>query len=201
MSRWFQSVAFRMSCAMVLLASPVAQEPARTPSVTLNLTSVDIHDFLRMAHDTSGMNIVVAPDVRGRVTAFLHDVPWEQAFDAVLKTNGLVGLREGNVLRVVTIEGARREEQQRGELERAKQAATPLELCTYRLENADARYTADILRAFLSPRGRIAADTRTNSLIIADLPQVLMGLGITPMPPSRGGCVENSAVRLKPDSL
>ena len=117
-------------------------------------------------------------------------MPWEQAFDAVLKTNGLIGLREGNVLRVVTLEGARREEQQRRELGRAKQTAAPLEVCTYRLENADARDTADILRPLLSPRGRIAADTRTNSLIVADIPQVLMGLGITPVPPSRGQCVE-----------
>ena len=194
MSRWFQSVVFGVSCLMLLSAPLLAQEPARTPSVTLNLTEVDIHDFLRMAHDTSGMNIVVAPDVRGRVTAFLHDVPWEQAFDAVLKANGLIGLREGNVLRVVTVEGARREEQQRGELRRAKQTATPLEVCTYRLENADARDIADILRTFLSPRGRIAADTRTNSLIIADLPQVLMGLGITPVPPSRGRCVEGASI-------
>src|SRR5262245_1157424 len=114
MSRWFRSVVFGVSCLMLLSAPLLAQEPARTPSVTLNLTEVDIHDFLRMAHDTSGMNIVVAPDVRGRVTAFLHDVPWELAFDAVLKANGLIGLREGNVMRVVAVGGEGRGEQRGG---------------------------------------------------------------------------------------
>jgi type II secretory pathway component HofQ len=192
MSRWFQTVVFGVSGLMLLSAPSLAQEAARAPSVTLNLTAVDIHQFLRLAHEIGGMNIVIAPDVRGQVTAFLHDVPWEQAFDAVLKTNGLIGLREGNVLRVVTVEGARREEEQRRELERAKQTAAPLEVCTYRLENADARDTAGILRAFLSPRGRIAADVRTNTLIVGDVPQVLESLGITPVPHSRGRCVADT---------
>jgi type II secretory pathway component HofQ len=194
MSRRFQALVFGVSRLMFISAPLRAQEAARTPPVTLNLTEVDIHDFLRFAHEVGGMNIVVAPDVRGRVTALLDDVPWEQAFDAVLKTNGLIGLREGSVLRVVTVEGARREEQQRRELEHAKQTAAPLEVCTYRLENADARDTAGILGAFLSPRGRIAADTRTNSLIIADVPQVLEGLGITPVPPSRGRCIAGARI-------
>src|SRR5262249_2427589 len=132
---------------------------------------------------------VVAPDVRGRVTAFLHDVPWEQALDAVLKANGLIGLREGKVLRIMTLEGARWEEQQRQELEHAKQTASPRAVCTYRLENADARDTAGMLRPFLSPRGRIAADAGGNSLIVSDVPQVLKRLGIMPVPPSRGQCV------------
>jgi type II secretory pathway component HofQ len=126
--------------------------------------------------------------------AFLHDVPWEQAFEAVLKTNGLIGLREDNVLRVVTLEDARREEQQRRELGRAKQTAAALEVCTYRLENADAGDTAYILRAFLSPRGRFAEDTRANSLIVSDIPQVLNGLGITSVPPSRGRCAEGARI-------
>src|SRR5262245_66694483 len=101
MSRWFQAVVFVATCLMLLSRYSVRQGTARTPSVTLNITDVEIHRFLRFAHDIGGINIVVAPDVRGRVTAFMSDVPWEQALDAVLKSNGLVGLRKGNVLQVM----------------------------------------------------------------------------------------------------
>jgi type IV pilus assembly protein PilQ len=193
MTRWFKTVVV-LSCLMLFPALLSAQETARAPSVTLNLTDVDIHQFLRMAHDIGGMNIVVAPDVRGRVTVFLRDVRWDQALDAVLEGNGLIGLREGNVLRVMTVEDARREAQQRRELERTKLALTPLEVCSYRLEYSDARAVAGMLQAFLSPRGRVLADVRTNSVIIAEVPQALKNLGITPMLPSRGWCTEAARI-------
>jgi type IV pilus assembly protein PilQ len=189
MTRWLQTVVLIVSGAMFFLPQSSAQDADSTPSVTLNLIDMDIQQFLRFAHDISGVNIVVAPDVRSRVTAFIHDVQWEQALDAVLKTNGFIGRREGNTLRVMTYEGATREEEQRRQLERAEQSAAPLEVCTYSLLHADAGDMAGILRGFLSPRGRIVADTRTNSLIVGDVPQVLKRLGISPVPPSRGRCV------------
>jgi protein transport protein HofQ len=139
-------------------------------------------------HEISGMNIVVAPDVRGRVTAIMRDVPWEQALDAVLKTSGFISVRDDNILRVMTVEGSRRELLQREGLEQAQKTATPLQVCTFRLNNAEAGDAAHMLQPFLSPRGRIIADARTNTLIVSDTPQVLQTLGITPVSPSRGRC-------------
>jgi type II secretory pathway component HofQ len=173
----------------VILLSPCLRAQ-RPPGVTLNLEDVDIRQFLRFAHDLTGVNVIIAPDVRGKVTAVMHDVPWEQALAAVLKTSGLVGVRDGNILRVMTAAGAKQEQQQRRQLQRANETAAPLDVCTYHLKNADARDTAGILRSFLSPRGRIAALTNTNTLIVSDVPQVLESLGITPVPPSRGRCVQ-----------
>ena len=40
------------------------------------------------------------PDVRGSVTVQLHDVPWDQALDLILRMNGLGYVLEGRILRV-----------------------------------------------------------------------------------------------------
>ena len=41
------------------------------------------------------------------------------------------------------------------------------------LEHADAKQLADVLAPFLSPQGKIVADSSTNALIIKDQPSVV----------------------------
>ena len=57
--------------------------------VNLDLVNADIHGVLRFFAQTSGLNIVAGDDVVGRVTVQLTDVPWDQAFQAVLLSQGL----------------------------------------------------------------------------------------------------------------
>lgn len=194
MNRWFQAVIGFIGFGLMLAPSQsLAQEPPSGPLVTLNLSDVEIRQFLRLAHDITGANIVVAPEVRGRVTALMQDVAWNEAFDAILKANGLVAVQEGHVLRIVTVEEARRELVQRKEMEQARETAAPVHVCTYHMDHADASEIAELLRPFLSPRGQIVADGRTNTLIVSDVPQVLTTLGIMPVPASRGHCVPEIA--------
>ena len=161
---------------LLVMAALAAQEPppryAGQP-VSLDLKDVDLHDFFRLIHEISGLNIVVDPAVRGTLTLVLIDVPWDQALDIVLKNHGLVSELEGNVLRVMTRDTARREQEVRRELAEAFQAAVPLRTAMYTLSYAHAADAAQILRRFLSPRGEIAVDERTNTLIITDVPTVL----------------------------
>jgi type IV pilus assembly protein PilQ len=138
--------------------------------MTLHLTNVDIRDFLNLIHELSGRNIVVDSNVRGRVTAIMNDVTWEQALAAVLKANHLAGTVEGNIYRVTT------------------EKTAPLEICTYQLSNANASDVARMIEPFLSRRGRVAADARTDTLIVSDVPAVLETLGVSPVPASKGRC-------------
>lgn len=169
-----------VSGALLLAAALPAQEqpPPRYTGehISLNLKEVDLHDFFRVLHEVSGLNIVVDPAAHGSVTLVLIDVPWDQALDLVLKSYGLRSELEGNVLRVMTLETAKRELEARRDMARAAREAVPLETVMYTLSYARARDLAQILRRFLSPRGEIAVDERTNSLIITDVPAVLRTL-------------------------
>jgi len=162
--------------ALLVAAALAAQEPPQRYTgqpVSLNLKDVDLHDFFRLIHEISGLNIVVDPAVRGTLTLVLIDVPWDQALDVVLKNHGLERELEGNVLRVMTRATAKQEQEVRRELAEAVQAAVPLRTVMYTLSYARAADAAQILRRFLSPRGEIAVDERTNTLIITDVPTVL----------------------------
>ncbi len=152
---------------------PAARERYTGEPVSLNLKEVDLLDFFRLIHELSGLNIVVGPDVRGTVTLVLIDVPWDQALDLVLRNHGLSSELEGNVLRIVTRERARQEAEALRQWREKKEQATPLQTVACRLSYARAREAAAIIERFLSMRGELAVDERTNSLLITDTPSVL----------------------------
>ena len=173
---------------LLLPTSLIAPEPSPRHAgehISLNLKDVDFHDFFRLIHEISGLNIVVEPAVRGTLTLVLIDVPWNQALDIVLRSYGLVSEHEGNVLRVMTRETAKREQESRKALIQAAQEAVPLRTVTYTLSYARASDAAQILRRFLSPRGEIAVDERTNTIIITDVPAALEQV-LGPLPRQQG---------------
>ncbi len=68
--------------------------------ISLDLKNADLKDVLRTFAELTKLNIAIDPEVKGAVTLRLHDVPWDQALDVILKTNGLGYVLEGNILRV-----------------------------------------------------------------------------------------------------
>jgi type IV pilus assembly protein PilQ len=141
--------------------------------ISVNLKDVDLKDFFRLIHEISGLNIVVDPAVHGTVTLVLDEVPWDQALDIVLQNNDLASQIDGNVLRIATQDTIRREAEAKRTLLNAQAAAVELETVTRVLSYAKAATIAATLKRFLSPRGDILADDRSNSLIIRDVPSVL----------------------------
>jgi type II secretory pathway component GspD/PulD (secretin) len=71
--------------------------------ISLDIKDADLRDVIHTFAELTGLNIVVDPEVRGSVTVRLHDVPWDQALDLIVRSNGLGYVIEGNVLRVGTI--------------------------------------------------------------------------------------------------
>src|SRR4029077_13512708 len=85
-----------------------------------------IHDVLRIVADVSGLNVVATDDVKARVTLRLVEVPWDQALDVVLQSNGLEKIRAGNVITVSTTQRLETERNARLAAQNAQQKITPL---------------------------------------------------------------------------
>ncbi len=141
--------------------------------ISVNLKNVDLADFFRLIHEISGLNVVVDPNVKGTLTIVLDDVPWDQALDIVLKNNDLDKQLEGNVLRIATKATLRKEAEESRDLAVAQAQAEPVITTTRVLSYAKATALVTTLKQFLSPRGDIIADDRSNTLIIRDIPSTL----------------------------
>ncbi len=158
------------------VAEPVQSAPPGKYSgepISVNLKDVDLRDFFRLIHEISGLNIVVDPSVKGSLTIVLDDVPWDQALDIVLKNNDLDKQLEGNVLRIATKDTIKKEADQNRELAKAQAEAADVVTTTRVLSYAKAEDMVGTLKKFLSSRGDVLADVRSNTLIIRDIPSVL----------------------------
>jgi type IV pilus assembly protein PilQ len=161
-------------------SSPTQQAPAAPAAgkytgepISVNLKDVDLKDFFRLIHEISGLNVVLDPAVKGSLTIVLDEVPWDQALDIVLQNNSLDKQLNGNVLRIATRSTLKNEAETQRDLERAQAEAVAPVTVTKVLSYAKAATMAATLKKFLSSRGDILYDDRSNQLIIRDIPSVI----------------------------
>ncbi len=160
--------------------------------VTFNFQDVPVRTVLQLIADESNLNIVAADTVQGNVTLRLVNVPWDQALDLVLQAKSLDKRRSGNVVwvapqkEIADFEQAK--EDARINLEERAEKVTEYIPVNY----ANAEDIARLLteeskgnqqgggqsggqsaqdRGFLSGRGSISFDKRTNTLLVIDIPQ------------------------------
>src|SRR6202034_1025866 len=154
--------------------APAAVGPKYTGEpISVNLKDVDLKDFFRLIHEISGLNVVLDPNVHGTLTVVLDDVPWDQALDIVLKNNDLARELEGNVLRIATVDTLKKEaDGRRAQIESEALAVEKVSVTRF-LSYAHAKDVIITVKKFLSQRGDVVADERTNAVIVNDIPKVL----------------------------
>src|SRR5207248_2711976 len=113
------------------------------------------------------------PNVKGSLTIVLDDVPWDQALDIVLKNNGLSRQLEGNVLRIATVDTLRKEAEAKRAQQEAEALAVDKVTVTRFLSYAHSKDVVPTVKKFLTQRGDVISDDRTNALIIEDIPSVM----------------------------
>lgn len=130
-------------------------ETAMPGTITFSFKDADIRNVLRLIAAKSGINIVYGPEVTGVVNMELKDVPWEQALGLVLDLNGYAYQREGNVIKVLKKEDISKE---------------PLATEVFILNYATALDAVKSVEQMLTERGSIKTDTRSNTIIVTDVP-------------------------------
>lgn len=93
-------------CILILLLVPVfcyGQVPRKAvPKVSFDFMDADIRNVLRALSDISGRNIIIADDVKAKVTVKLENVSWDEAMDIIVKNHDLALVEEGRVIRIMT---------------------------------------------------------------------------------------------------
>ncbi len=140
--------------------------------LSLNFQNIEVRAVLQLIADFTGINMVTSDTVSGNLTLRLKNVPWDQALDIVLKTKGLAKRVSGNVMLIApTEEIAAREKL---ELEASKQIVelAPLINETIQVNYAKASEIAALIqskeKSFMSARGSVTIDQRTNKLLVLD---------------------------------
>jgi type IV pilus assembly protein PilQ len=133
--------------------------------ISMNVEEADIRTVLRSISEFSGMNIVAGSEVKGPVTVLLHDVPWREALENILKMNDFVATEETGIIRVSTHK----------DFEQARKLEN-LTTTVYQIKYARAEKLQAVITKLLTERGKAQADVRANALIISDIPPVIQAM-------------------------
>ena len=195
----FEHLAYQSEKTLVVEVNPISEELTAAQrkkefgyegeQLSLNFQNIEVRAVLQLLADFTGLNLVTTDTVQGNLTLRLKNVPWDQALDIILKTKGLAKRENGNIMLIAPIaEIAAREKQ---ELAAKKQLVElePLYSEIIEVNFAKAHELAKILRSgdrkqsavttvgvtgFISKRGNITVDERTNSLLIRDTAEQLI---------------------------
>ena len=184
------------SSAVVAAAQKIASEARRYSGrpVTFNFQDVPVRTVLQLIAEESNLNIVASDTVQGNVTLRLVNVPWDQALDIVLRAKGLDKRRDGAVVWVAPQPELAKFEQDKEDariaIENREDMVTDYVQINYHSAAAIFKALTEAKgignqgsggggggsnreneNGFLSSRGRIVADERTNMLMISDIPK------------------------------
>jgi type IV pilus secretin PilQ/predicted competence protein len=147
--------------------------------ISLEFKDADIKNVFRLLAEVSGKNIVVTDDVNRKVTVRLIEIPWDQALDLLIDINGLGKDETGNVIRISTRERLKADADTSAAARKAKETEEPLQTAYLTVNYArvtkgqnDSSADKDLaekVKSLLSPRGKVEADQRTNTLIVRDI--------------------------------
>ncbi len=153
------------------LSKPVERQTYRGKKISLDLQDADVVNVLRLLADVGRVNIVFGSDVSGKVTVNLKNIPWDQALDIVLMTNGLDKVRLGNIIRVARSETITEEANKRLAAQKASDKVEPLVTRIVPVNYSDIASIkeSELIKNILSDRGKIDIDERTNTLVIHDI--------------------------------
>jgi type IV pilus assembly protein PilQ len=142
--------------------------------LSLDFQDADIVPIFRLLADISGYNIVVSPEVKGKLTMKLINVPWDQALDLILKTFSLGKSIEGNILRIAPYTVLAKESEEAAKAQEAGIKAERLETKMFNISYAKVKdVEASIGKSkILTPRGTISVDERTSSMLVNDVASV-----------------------------
>jgi len=137
-------------------------EDAQMGNISVEFKDADIQDVFRVLALKGNVSIVSDPEVKGLVTVQITDVPWEKVLDVICRTYGYAYEREGNIIRIITID---------------KQSQETLVTEVFALNFATAKDVSESVGEMKSDRGRIKYDERANLVIVTDIPTNIYRIG------------------------
>lgn len=158
--------------------------------ITLNFTDIKTRELLQVFAQFTDKNFIVSDSVKGSMSIHLKNIPWPQALQVILKSQGLAKTEVSGAVLIapaseIAAERIRQiqEAQQLSELKtnisikrlEAKQKIEnlqPLYNRVVKLKYAKAEDIVKLLTAngkLLSARGSIGFDTRTNAIWVRDI--------------------------------
>jgi len=160
----FQQALFAAEPAMAAETTASAVVPVITPIaspdelISVEFNEADIQSAFKILALKGNVNIVASPEVVGKVTMQLQDVPWMNAFETIVKTYGFSYEKKGNIYEILTPEA----------LKARRAEAEIMAREVFSLDYAQIDQVTAALKKVLSDKAEVEPIVGTNQIVITD---------------------------------
>lgn len=177
----YEYLAYQADNLMTISVKPITADeqdrirqerfPYTGEKLSLNFQDIDVRTVLQIIADFTGFNLVASDSVEGSITLRLKNVPWDQALDIVLKSQGLAKQQMGNVMMIGPADQLASRQKIEMEANRQVEEYAPLHTEFIQVRYAKASDLLALVAAeggMLTERGSASVDERTNTILVQD---------------------------------
>lgn len=186
----FEYLAYQADNSFIIELKPLTKEeierkkllaPVYTGErLSLNFQIIPVRSALTILSEFTNINMITSDTVSGSIALRLNQVPWDQALDLILKTKGLAKRQTGNVMLIAPAEEIAAREALELQSERQSEQLAPLQSEFIQVNYAKASDMSALILTkganYLSSRGSVSVDERTNTLLIQDTAKKLASI-------------------------
>jgi type IV pilus assembly protein PilQ len=154
----------------VEMTTPLYGNTLSNQPMTIDVQGADIKTVLRSISEFSGVNIIAGPDVEGPVVIHLKNVPWKEALDSILRSQGYGWRDDYGIIRVAPMEQLQEDEVKAVTVERKKEEMQPLQSQVVKLNYLNAQEVKMAMSKMVTGRGNVEQEKGTNSVVVSDVP-------------------------------
>ena len=132
--------------------------------VTIDANDLPIETVMRQLIDQTDVDLIISPDVTGRVTVSLTDVTLKEALQSILDVHGAAYVPGDNVIRILP----------RDEIPKVSERIVTE---TFQVVHVDVSQVVTALEKFISPAGSVSFIEGTNYVIVTDTESKVRDIG------------------------
>jgi type IV pilus assembly protein PilQ len=152
-----------------------ANTAAQDGKLSVELQNTNLPDAIRFIAKLLDMNVIISPAVHGMAVMNLHDAAPEDALNMLLISHSLAKSRVGKLWFIAPQEELFKRKQEELKWQELNEEAAPLTSEILQMKYAKANEIAKLLQdSYLSKRGRVRVDARTNIICIQDTEERLL---------------------------
>ena len=162
----------RLACSLIGIAlsaatgwcqetSPAAAAPGSGSGISVEVVTITVDEapitqVLNAFSRQTGKSIVVGPEVAGKVTARLTNIPWREALDTILRPYGFGYYLVGDTIVIGSLDKLPKSVQGQPVGGAGAPAVEPLIVKVFQLKYLDASDAEELIKVQLSPSGKFS---------------------------------------------
>ncbi len=133
-----------------------------------NFVNTDFEAVFRSVSVIAGVDILMAPDVKGKMSLHVTKKTWQETLDIICSLNELAWVIQDKYITIQRQSSYQAKQKKLADEEAQAEQNAPLVRKNFQVHHAKADELVKVLESMKSPRGKITTVERTNSIIVYD---------------------------------